>query len=100
MAAQPTLRPARKYDKGHIVPSINISNSQFDKLTHLLPEDKSTQLIFYCGGLKCKLSHKSAKKAEKLGYTNVKVYAEGSPVWRPSQVPLLLRPPWTYSSIL
>ncbi len=77
-------RPARKYDKGHIVPAINISNSQFDKLTHLLPEDKSTLLIFYCGGLKCKLSHKSAAKAEALGYTNIKVYAAGYPEWKKS----------------
>ena len=75
-------RPARKYDQGHIVPAINISDSQFDKLTHLLPEDKSTLLIFYCGGLKCNLSTKSAAKAEALGYTNVKVYAEGWPDWK------------------
>jgi rhodanese-related sulfurtransferase len=74
-------RPARKYDNGHIVPSTNISNTQFDKLTHLLPEDKSTQLIFYCGGLKCPLSHKSAAKAEALGYKNIGVYAAGYPDW-------------------
>ena len=75
-------RPARKYDQGHIVPAINISDSQFDKLTNLLPQDKSTLLIFYCGGLKCNLSAKSAAKAEALGYTNVKVYAEGWPDWK------------------
>jgi len=75
-------RPARKYDSGHIVPAINISNTQFDKLTHLLPEEKSRLLIFYCGGLKCNLSHKSAAKAEALGYTNVKVYAAGYPDWK------------------
>ncbi len=74
-------RPARKYAKGHIVPAINISNSQFDKHTDLLPEDKATQLIFYCGGLKCPLSHKSAAKAEALGYSNVNVYAAGFPDW-------------------
>jgi rhodanese-related sulfurtransferase len=81
-------RPARKYDKGHIVPAINISNSQFDKLTHLLPEDKSTLLIFYCGGLKCNLSQKSAVKAEALGYTNIQVYAEGYPDWKAQGQPL------------
>ncbi|MBT2968578.1 MAG: rhodanese-like domain-containing protein [Candidatus Thiodiazotropha sp. (ex Ctena orbiculata)] len=74
-------RPARKYNKGHIVPATNISNSQFDKMTHLLPQNKSNLLIFYCGGLKCPLSHKSAVKAEALGYTNVKVYAAGYPDW-------------------
>lgn len=81
-------RPARKYNKGHIVPAINISNSQFDKMTNLLPQDKSIQLIFYCGGLKCPLSHKSAAKAEALGYTNAKVYAAGYPDWiKNDQVP-------------
>ena len=81
-------RPARKYDKGHIVPAINISNTQFEEMTHLLPEDKSSLLIFYCGGLKCPLSHKSAAKAEALGYTNVQVYAAGYPDWKEAgQVP-------------
>jgi rhodanese-related sulfurtransferase len=39
-------------------------------------------LVFYCGGYKCKLSHKSAKKAIALGYTKVKVFAAGYPVWK------------------
>lgn len=73
---------ARKYIKGHIHGALSIPLSEFDKLTGKLPQDKSTPLIFYCGGLKCKLSHKSAKKAEALGYTNVKVYANGYPHWK------------------
>lgn len=72
---------ARKYDKGHIPGAVSIPDSQFDKMKHLLPKDKSTLLIFYCGGTKCKLSHKSAGKAEKLGYKNIKVYANGYPDW-------------------
>lgn len=73
-------RPKRaKYDKGHIPMAVNIPDSKFDKMTDKLPANKNALLIFYCGGLKCKLSHKSAAKAEKLGYTNVKVFAEGFP---------------------
>ena len=72
---------ARKYDKGHIPGAVSIPDSQFDKMKNLLPEDKSTLLIFYCGGTKCKLSHKSAGKSEKLGYKNIKVYANGYPDW-------------------
>ena len=75
-------RPKRpKYDKGHIPMAVNIPNTQFDKMTDKLPKDKNALLIYYCGGLKCKLSHKSAWKAEALGYTNVKVFAEGFPAW-------------------
>jgi rhodanese-related sulfurtransferase len=70
-----------KYVKGHIPMAVSIPNTQFDNLTHLLPENKDALLIFYCGGLKCPLSHKSAFKAEALGYTNVKVFAKGYPGW-------------------
>jgi len=76
-------RPAaRQYDPGHIPGAINIPDTQFDKLVGKLPADKSSLLVFYCGGLECMLSHSSAFKAEKLGYTNVKVYAEGMPDWK------------------
>lgn len=70
-----------KFDKGYIPTAINIPDTSFEKMTGLLPQDKKTLLIFYCEGLECKLSHKSAKKAEALGYSNVKVYAEGYPGW-------------------
>ncbi len=72
---------SRKYDPGHIPTAINIPDTQFDKMADQLPQDKNTLLIFYCEGVDCILSHSSAFKAEKLGYTNIKVYAEGYPDW-------------------
>jgi rhodanese-related sulfurtransferase len=76
-------RPAaRKYDLGHIPTAVNIPDSAFDKLAPtLLPADKATLLVFYCDGPECILSHNSAFKAEKLGYTNIRVYADGFPDW-------------------
>jgi rhodanese-related sulfurtransferase len=75
-------RPAaRKYDPGHIPTALNIPDSQFDKLADQLPKDKATLLIFYCDGPECILSHNSAFRAEKLGYTNIQVYADGYPDW-------------------
>ena len=71
-----------KYVEGYIPTAVSIPDSQFDKMTDKLPADKSTLLVFYCGGLKCPLSHKSAFKAEALGYTNVKVYAAGYPDYK------------------
>ena len=76
-------RPAaRKYDIGHIPTAINIPESQFDKLAPtMLPTDKAQLIIFYCDGPTCVLSHNSAFKAEKLGYTNIRVYEAGFPDW-------------------
>ncbi len=76
-------RPAaRKYDIGHIPTAINIPDSQFDQLApKLLPQDKSQLVIFYCDGPECMLSHNSAFKAEKLGYSNVRVHVGGFPEW-------------------
>lgn len=76
-------RPAvRKYDLGHIQTAVNLPDSQFDKLAPtLLPKDKATLLVFYCDGPECMLSHNSAFKAEQLGYTNIRVYADGFPDW-------------------
>ena len=77
--ARPT---ARKYDIGHIPTATNIPDLQFDKLAPtMLPQDKAQLLIFYCEGHDCMLSHNSAFKAEKLGYTNIRVFAEGFPEW-------------------
>ena len=76
-------RPAaRQYDIGHIPGAVNIPDSQFDKHVARLPEDKARLLLFYCNGVDCMLSHNSAAKAEKLGYTNIKVYPAGMPDWK------------------
>ncbi len=72
---------ARRYDVGHIPMAVSIPHSKFNEMTDLLPADKDMLLIFYCGGVKCPLSHKSAVSAEALGYTNIKVYSAGMPDW-------------------
>jgi rhodanese-related sulfurtransferase len=75
-------RPKHKYDKGHVTTAISIPDSQFGKFKDQLPQDKAQTLVFYCGGLKCPLSHKSATKAIDLGYTDVKVFSAGYPAWK------------------
>jgi rhodanese-related sulfurtransferase len=76
-------RPKRKkYDKGHIPTAISIPDMDFANMPDMLPADKEKLMVFYCGGFKCKLSHKSAKKAIDLGYTNVKVFSAGYPAWK------------------
>ncbi len=74
-------RPARVFNQGSIPGAINISDTSFDKETDKLPKDKATELVFFCGGLACDLSEKSARKAKALGYTNVRKYTLGYPAY-------------------
>ena len=46
-----------------------------------LPEDKSTELVFYCGSTSCNAAPKAAARAKELGYTAVKVMPEGIRGW-------------------
>ncbi|WP_280770318.1 rhodanese-like domain-containing protein [Salipaludibacillus daqingensis] len=75
-------RPPSVYASGHINGSINIPDSEFESYKDRLPDDKSTKLIFYCGGTHCPLSGSSAEKAEELGFTDTYVYQEGTPAWK------------------
>lgn len=74
-------RPLVKYLEGTIPGAINLPFQEWEKRKGILPADKATTLIFFCGGLKCDLSHKSAAKARELGYSDVRTYAEGWPEW-------------------
>lgn len=77
-----TRDTVRRYDVGHIPGAINLPAKQFDELApSLLPADKNKLILFYCDGIECKLSHMAADDAEDLGYTNIRVYAEGFPDW-------------------
>lgn len=53
-----------------------------DKLASVLPADKSTPIVAYCGSPKCKAYKAAAEAAEKLGYTNIKHMSAGIKGWR------------------
>lgn len=80
-------RPAGRYHQAHIPTSVSLPFDAMDKLdkegktSPVLPGDKDTLLVFYCGGITCHLSPSAAKLAVKQGYTNVKVYSGGDPDW-------------------
>ncbi len=75
-------RPGPRYHEGHIPRSVNLPLPAFEKLRgKVLPKDKDTLIVFYCEGIKCSLSPKSSKRAEGYGYTNIKIYHDGLPVW-------------------
>lgn len=74
---------AKSYDRGHIPTAIDFS-SQGKKLASLLPEDKNTLIVSYCGGPGCRAYKRGADAAAKLGYKNVKHLSAGISGWKRS----------------
>jgi len=74
-------RPLPLFQQGTIPTSVNLPFPLFDKFLDRLPKDKDKLLVFYCQGVTCMMSPSSLRRAEAMGYTNVKVYREGWPEW-------------------
>jgi rhodanese-related sulfurtransferase len=85
-------RPLPRVQEGTIPTSVNIpfSTKGFDALAaKMLPADKATRVVFFCQGITCMLSPNSLRRAEAMGYKNVKVYREGWPEWTTKNVGVL-----------
>ncbi len=72
---------AKSYGKGHIPTAIDFS-SVGKNLASILPKDKSTLVVSYCGGPGCKAYKRGANAAAKLGYKNVKHLSAGISGWK------------------
>ncbi|MDP2007565.1 MAG: rhodanese-like domain-containing protein [Rubrivivax sp.] len=75
-------RPLVRFQEGAIPSAIHLPFIGFDKFVDRLPKDKAQLIVFYCGGITCTLSPNSLKKAQLLGYSNLRVYREGEPEWK------------------
>jgi rhodanese-related sulfurtransferase/transglutaminase-like putative cysteine protease len=85
-------RNPEEYQEVHIKGAISVPQKKFKQYAHLLPEEKSARIIFYCNGVKCGKSRKAAKEALKTGYKRIFVYAEGMPVWEEKGMPIYAGP--------
>ena len=68
------------YAKGHVPGALDFDAIEND-LAKSLPTDKSTLIVAYCGGPRCKAYKAAAEAAEKLGYKNVKHMSAGISGW-------------------
>ena len=74
-------RSVEEYQEVHIKSALSIPLTKLEKDITLLPAAKEARLVFYCNGVKCGKSGKSAKIAIDNGYKDVSVYSDGMPVW-------------------
>ena len=75
------VRTPKEYAIAHVPGSIHIYEKDIDKLMQLLP-DKKAGLVIYCNGPYCHKVKRVAEQLFKKGYTNLKRYQSGMPVWR------------------
>jgi rhodanese-related sulfurtransferase len=85
-------RSVEEYQEVHIKNAISIPLSKLEKDSSLLPTSKEARLVFYCNGIKCGKSGKSAKIALENGFRDVSVYADGMPVWEEKGYPIYAGP--------
>jgi rhodanese-related sulfurtransferase len=80
--------PASYYEEGHIPGAINIPHTEVRKLAPELLPDQDAAIVVYCANEPCPNSGIAAHVLRKLGYTDVRDYAEGKHDWREAGLPL------------
>ncbi len=74
------------YDEHHVPGAVWVD---YDAVTaEQLPQDRETQLVFYCANEQCSASHVAAETAHSLGYANVAVMGAGIQGWMAAGKPV------------
>ncbi|MEI6321483.1 MAG: rhodanese-like domain-containing protein [bacterium] len=74
------------YNNGHIPGAIDFTAHAAD-LAKVLPADKSSLIVAYCGNEHCGAYARGAEAAQKLGYTNVQHFKPGIAGWKAANEP-------------
>src|SRR5438876_11986137 len=75
------VRFVQEYAIAHIPGSIDIYEKEIEMVAQRFP-DKATPIVLYCNGPFCGKSKRVSAELLKLGYSNVKRYQLGLPIWR------------------
>jgi rhodanese-related sulfurtransferase len=74
-------RSPQEYAIAHIPGSRNLYEKELEQVLAAYP-DTTTQLVLYCNGPYCGKSRRLSAELVKRGYTGVRRYQLGMPVWR------------------
>lgn len=78
-------RTRLEFDAGHIPGAQNLETvpaGAVAAIEQLVKGDKTTALVLYCNGPFCQASRRLAEQLVGAGFTNVRRYQLGIPVWR------------------
>ncbi|MBB3189840.1 ArsR/SmtB family transcription factor [Halomonas cerina] len=79
------VRPEEEYEAGHLPEAINIPLEQLEDMLGKLPRDR--EIVAYCRGPYCVLSHEAVQRLRQLGY-RVRRFEEGYPEWKAAGLPI------------
>ncbi len=74
-------RPKSEYAIAHIPGSVNLDERQLGRFTQTYA-DRAAAMVVYSDGPFCDLARSKADDLARLGYSNVRRYQLGLPVWR------------------
>jgi ArsR family transcriptional regulator len=80
------VRPEDEYEAGHLPEAINIPLPQLENMLDKLPRER--EIVAYCRGPYCSLSHEAAQRLRQLGY-RIRRFREGYPEWKAAGLPVM-----------
>lgn len=75
----------QSWTTAHLPGAINLDPNRYTETD--LPQNKSADLVFYCSNPMCRKAPIAARRAKKLGYTNVRVLSAGITGWQSASLP-------------
>jgi rhodanese-related sulfurtransferase len=80
--------PAGYFAKGHLPGAINLPHNKVREMAPSLLPDRNAAIVTYCASATCRNSHIAADTLRAMGYTIVRVYAEGKQDWTEAGLPV------------
>lgn len=80
--------PTKYFNESHLPGARNMPHDAVAELAPQLAPDKSASIVVYCANAACQNSHIAALCLKQLGYTDVRVYADGKKDWTEAGLPV------------
>jgi rhodanese-related sulfurtransferase len=75
----------QSWAKAHVPGALNLD--PVDYKDSELPPDKEASLVFYCSNPLCRKAPNAARRAKKMGYSDVRVMSAGISGWLATKLP-------------
>ena len=80
--------PERYWRKGHLPNARLFPHDRVRELASVAAPRKDAPIVVYCASVTCENSQQAAAELTALGYSDVRVYAEGKADWEAAGLPL------------